>query len=421
MQPRRRRDPGAGRRGGGLATKLLAILAIVVSTVVVQAGVAQAAVPTVTKLTPVTGSVEGGQAVSITGTGFVDVTAVTFGTVPATEYAVVTDKLIYAVAPPQNPNPLAVEVKVTNGDGPSATTTAAATYTYALPVVTALSARHAVIDGTPPAIAVTGKGFLGVTAPEVTFNGVRSRQVFVVSDTSMYVVPDVRSTKVTPGVGNIRVSARYSPAASVSSVDAGTADDFYYINPPKIDQVLNSSGDPVGDTGDPGAAVGATLTIVGTDLYGATGIYFGSKKVVPVVGSVAADGTGFQVVIPTQTVGLYRLLVDTAFGQTGLAAGPPFGFLPTTAPTITAASPGLLDTVSGGMFVVTGTGFTGVTVSDVRVGGDTVQNVVVVSDTQMIVEVGPGEDGAVTLAIANGKAGFPTATVWSGRLLYQDS
>ncbi|MDY7102216.1 MAG: IPT/TIG domain-containing protein [Actinomycetota bacterium] len=421
MHPRRPRDPRLRGQRSGLATKLLAILAIVASTVVVNAGVAHAAVPTVSRLTPASGTVEGGQVVSITGTGFVDVTAVTFGTVPATEFTVVNDKLIYAVAPPQNPDPLAVEVSVTNADGPSSNPSASAQFTYVQPTITAMSARHAVIDGTPPAIAITGKGFTGVTAPEVTFNGVRARAAYVISDTSMYAVPDIRSGKATPSVGNVRVSARYSRTASVSSTDAGVKDDFYYINPPKIDEILNEDGDPVGDTGDDGGAVGDTLTIIGTDLYEASNIYFGSKKVAPVSGSVETDGTGFEVVIPTQTVGLYRLFVDTAFGQTAPTAGPPFGFLPTSAPTISTASPGLLDTVTGGMFVVTGTGFTGVTVADVLVGGEVVEGVVVVADTQLIVEVGPGEDGEVSLAVGNAKAGFTTPTVWSGSLVYEDS
>jgi hypothetical protein len=50
-------------------------------------------------LEPATGSLGGGAEVTITGTGFADVTAVSFGTEPATSFAVIDDATLTAVSP----------------------------------------------------------------------------------------------------------------------------------------------------------------------------------------------------------------------------------------------------------------------------------------------------------------------------------
>jgi hypothetical protein len=55
--------------------------------------------PTITSISPTTGSPAGGTTVTITGTGFTVVTKVLFGTVAATNYVVVSDTQITAVAP----------------------------------------------------------------------------------------------------------------------------------------------------------------------------------------------------------------------------------------------------------------------------------------------------------------------------------
>ena len=57
------------------------------------------AAPTVTGLSPTSGSPAGGTSVTITGTGFTGATAVNFGTTPATGVTVVNDTTITAVSP----------------------------------------------------------------------------------------------------------------------------------------------------------------------------------------------------------------------------------------------------------------------------------------------------------------------------------
>jgi len=76
--------------------------------------------PTITKLTPVEGTFEGGTAVTIAGTDFVDVKSVSFGEQPATSYTVDSAGQITAVAPEVS-RPQAVDVTVTTIAGKSVT------------------------------------------------------------------------------------------------------------------------------------------------------------------------------------------------------------------------------------------------------------------------------------------------------------
>lgn len=75
------------------------------------------AVPTVTSVTPATGPQTGGQTVTLAGTGFTGATAVKFGGVAATSFAVGSDTAMTAVVPQLAAG--VVDVIVTNPTGPS--------------------------------------------------------------------------------------------------------------------------------------------------------------------------------------------------------------------------------------------------------------------------------------------------------------
>jgi hypothetical protein len=81
-------------------------------------------VPTITSLTPTSGSTSGGTAVTITGTGYSTTQSVTFGGTTA-PFAVVSDTTLAAVTPAGTAGP--VDVTVTNTAGSA---TAADGYTY---------------------------------------------------------------------------------------------------------------------------------------------------------------------------------------------------------------------------------------------------------------------------------------------------
>src|SRR5262249_36935324 len=91
-----------------------------------------APLPAVTGVSPNTGTTAGGTSVTITGSNFTAATAVTFGTVPAAGFTVVSATQITATAPPQATG--VVDVTVTTPSGTSATSAADHfTYTAAPP------------------------------------------------------------------------------------------------------------------------------------------------------------------------------------------------------------------------------------------------------------------------------------------------
>ena len=87
--------------------------------------------PAVSAVSPASGPVTGGTVLIITGSGFTDATAVTFGSTPASSFTVNSDTSITATAPPAA-GIGAVDVTVTTAGGTSATSAADQfTYTYA--------------------------------------------------------------------------------------------------------------------------------------------------------------------------------------------------------------------------------------------------------------------------------------------------
>ncbi len=84
--------------------------------------------PVVSGISLMDGSVNGGEIITLTGTGFTGATSVKFGTIDATSFSVVSDTSITAVAPEQGA--AMVNVTVTTPSGTSLVGTANE-YTYA--------------------------------------------------------------------------------------------------------------------------------------------------------------------------------------------------------------------------------------------------------------------------------------------------
>jgi len=80
------------------------------------------AAPTVTSVSPSSGSTAGGTSVTLTGTGFTSATSVNFGSTPASSFVVNSDTQISAVAPAASAG--VVDVTVTSPYGTSATSSA---------------------------------------------------------------------------------------------------------------------------------------------------------------------------------------------------------------------------------------------------------------------------------------------------------
>ena len=121
-----------------------------------------AAAPVFSSISPATGPIAGGTSVTITGTGFIDVTSVTFGGTAATTFTnSSTTTTITATTPAHAAG--AVSVIITTADG--STATGSFTYTSA-PTITSLSPSSAT-NGGWQTIQITGTGF-GTSGTAVT-------------------------------------------------------------------------------------------------------------------------------------------------------------------------------------------------------------------------------------------------------------
>ncbi len=166
--------------------------------------------PTVTGVSPDSGSTAGGTPVTITGTAFTDASAVTFGATPATTFTVTSATSIAATAPAGSGT---VDVTVT---GPAGTSTTSANdhFTYVAappppPPVPAVVSVDPMIGSPGSLVAVSGTGFTGATA--VHF-GATTATFTVNNDTSI-------TATAPPGSGTVDVTVTTPGGTSTANDD----------------------------------------------------------------------------------------------------------------------------------------------------------------------------------------------------------
>lgn len=209
--------------------------------------------PVVVLVTPATGTVTGGTAVTISGTGFTGATAVSFGGTAATSYTVDSDSSISATTPAHAAGPVAVSVTT-----PSGTSTVPGLFVYnplpANPVVVLVTPATGPLTG-GTAVTITGTGFTGATA--VSFGGTAATTFTVDSDTS------ISATTPAHAVGPVDVSV-------TTPVGTSTVPGLFVYNPlpptPLVILVTPALGLSAG---------GTAVTITGTGFTGATAVSFG--------------------------------------------------------------------------------------------------------------------------------------------------
>ena len=217
--------------------------------------------PSVTSVFPNFGAVAGGTVITLGGGNFVGVTAVKFGGVNATSFALQPGSTgnMSAVAPAGVAGP--VDVTVTNAGGTS-TISSADVYTYsgsatapAMGSITPTSGPAA--GGT--VVTLTGAGFSGATA--VKFGAQAATNVQVRNDEVI-----VATSPAGSGVVDISVTT------PLGTSEATSGDQFTYSGTsaqPQVTQVNPNSGPPAG---------GTTVTITGVYFTGETGVKFGATS-----------------------------------------------------------------------------------------------------------------------------------------------
>ena len=284
--------PGSTQTVSGLSGSVLAGLAVTshnqgtASTAGFDTVSVTAAAPTVSAVSPPSGTSAGGTAVTITGTGFTGATRVAFGTVAAS-YTVVSSTQITAVSPAE---PAGLRnVFVTTPGGTSAAVMADWFYVAPPPpTVSAVSPPSGTSAG-GTAVTITGTGFTGAT--RVAFGTVAA---------SYTVVSSTQITAVSPaepaGLRNVFVTTPGGTSAAVMA-------DWFYVAPPPptVSAVSPPSGTSAG---------GTAVTITGTGFTGATRVAFGTVA----ASYTVVSSTQITAVSPAEPAGLRNVFVTTPGG-----------------------------------------------------------------------------------------------------------
>ncbi len=336
--------------------------------------------PTVTSISPATGSVAGGTSVTITGTGFLTGATVSLGGTAATNVNVVGSTSITATTPAHATG--AVNVVVTNTDTQTGTLTNGYTYGNPAPTVTSITPNTGTANG-GTSVTITGTGFL--TGATVSLGGTAATNVNVVGATSI--------TATTPA------HAAGAVTVTVTNTDTQTGslnNGFTYTasNPaPTITSITPNTGTTAG---------GTSVTITGTGfLAGATLSLGGTAATnVTVVGSTSITAT-----TPAHAAGAVTVTVTNSDAQSGSLTN---GYTYRAAPTVTSITPNTGTTAGGTSVTIAGTGFVaGATVS---LGGTAATTVNVVSSTSITATTPAHAAGAVTVVVTNTDAQSGTLT-----------
>ena len=196
---------------------------------------APAAAPTITGISPSTGTTAGGQSVTITGTNFFGVSSVTFGSAPVSLFSVNSLGTQITLTTPPNPTGSAT-VTVTTVSG-SATTSYSYT-TGSVPGVTGVSPTFGYTVG-GNSVIITGTNLTGATGGH--HSGTTPASFYVFSATQINAIaPAVTAT----GLIDVRVST-YAGTSATNSGDQYT----YNQQPaPTVSSLSTTTGPTAGST-----------------------------------------------------------------------------------------------------------------------------------------------------------------------------
>ncbi len=271
--------------------------------------------PTFVSIIPTYGPVVGGTFVTITGTNLIGVTGVTFDGISATGVSILGDTTITATTPAHAAG--AVNVVITTPNG-TATGTNAYTYAGAPTFISIAPTSGTTLGGTP--VTITGTNLIGATT-----SGIHNVSIGGTALTNMTVVSDTKIVGSTPahaaGAVNVVIT---TPNGTATGTNAYT---YVYVAPPPTFTSINPTY---------GSTFGVTaVTIVGTNLIGATGVTFGGTAATNLS---VVSATTVTASTPAHAAGTVDVVI-----------------------TVTDVSPKKGPLLGGTIVTITGTGFTGAT------------------------------------------------------------
>lgn len=322
--------------------------------------------PTITGISPGSGRLAGGTAVSISGTNFFSGASVKIGGNTCTSLTVVSSTSISCTTPPGVGG--TADVMVTNADGQ--TDTSLGLYTYqAGPTVTTVSPSGGPLAG-GTTITITGTNFL--TGATVKIGATDCTGISVDSVTQITCTTPAKSA----GAYTVTVTNTDNQAGSKTS-------GFTYQGAPTVGSISPAVG----------ASAGGTLVTI-------TGTNFLSGATVTVAGTACtsvnvASATTLTCLTGAHAAGSGVIAVTNADGQSGSGSS----YLYQDAPAVISVSPTTTSLAGGGVLTVTGAGF--LTGATVKVGTTTCSSPTVVSANTVTCTLPALSAGAKDVVVTN--------------------
>jgi hypothetical protein len=320
--------------------------------------------PTITKLDPNSGSMAGGDTVTLTGTRLTGTTSVTVDGILATNITVVSDTQITFITP-EGWAPVATTVTVTT---PGGETVKSGAFTYvAKPTISSLLPNRGPLAGGTTVI-LTGTNLTGATS--VSVGGSPAKAFSVNSATQItFTAPQSAIEMAMPA--DVEV---ITPGGRVISFDA-----FTYVAEPTISSLTPNQGPLAGGTG---------VTLTGTNLTGAIVIVDKTRLT-----SITVDSdTQIRFTTPAGAAGAADVVVTTPSG-TATSVG---GFTYVRPPTITGLFPNQGPMIGGTEVYLEGENLTG---ASVTVGGTPATDISVLDVTLITFQTPRGAAGAKDVVV----------------------
>jgi IPT/TIG domain len=281
---------GGGGGGGGVTTYPNGAAGGAAYQGIVQLDYNQIPAPTISSITPNSGTIYGNQQVGIFGTNLTNPTAVTFGGTASTFISPVNDGQANCYTPARSAG--VVDVALTTIGG---TATLPASFTYrAQPGITGISPNRGPIAG-GTSVVITGTDFNAATA--VTFGGTAATSYVVNSNTQITAVAPAHAA------GNFNVV--------VVTTSAGTGSYYYYayIPAPTITSCNPAIGNVLG---------GLKVNIAGAGFVDVSSVTFGGAAATNVV---VTNENNLTCNTPARPVGPATIVVNTPYGSGSLVNG----------------------------------------------------------------------------------------------------
>jgi hypothetical protein len=332
--------------------------------------------PSVSGVTPTSGSTAGGDTITITGSGFTSATGVSFGSVAAAGFTVLSDSAIGALSPMLPSG--TIDITVTTQVGTSSTSSSDHftfnNVTGSAPTVTGVSPNTGATGG-GQVVVITGTGFTGTSA--VKFSSTNATSYTINSDTQ------ITATAPSGSASTLDITVTTNNGTS----STGSADQFTYLSTaaPTVTSLGTTSGT---------AAGGTSITINGTNFTGATAVTFGG---IAAASYTVNSSTSITATTPAETPGVVDVQVTTPSGSSALSSSDQFTFTAASNPTITSLGTSSGSTAGGTSVSITGTNLLGTV--DVTFGGVSAASVTINSGTSLTVTTPPSIAGTIDVVV----------------------